>query len=283
MPDVFHDDRLSENAQKISLDEPYTIWCNLHVDQLSDILNASSHPSRRAIIGKLAESGPARFTDIAKPFDVALNAITKHLKLLERAGLIRREKRGREVLISLCPEPLRLVAGWIHEYERFWNERLDEFEQYFRDRKKGEEAMNEVKKTIEVKIERTITAAPAEVFDAWLDRKIPGTPWNAAEKLLLDPEVDGFFYWSIRGAAHYGRFTEIERPSRLQHTWMSRSTSGEESTVTVTFQDKGGDTLMTLVHSGLPDTEGGRGHEKGWNYFLDLFPQKFAAASGKND
>ena len=101
------------------------------MDQLTDVLSAISHPTRRAIIGKLA-NGPARFLDIAEPFDVALNAVTKHLKLLERAGLIEREKRGREVFISLRPEPLRLVAGWVHEYERFWKEKLDEFEGYFK-------------------------------------------------------------------------------------------------------------------------------------------------------
>jgi DNA-binding transcriptional ArsR family regulator len=101
------------------------------MEQLTDVLSAISHPTRRAIIGRLA-SGPARFLDIAEPFDVALNAVTKHLKLLERAGLIEREKRGREVLISLRPEPLRLVAKWVHEYERFWNEKLDEFEGYFK-------------------------------------------------------------------------------------------------------------------------------------------------------
>jgi DNA-binding transcriptional ArsR family regulator len=116
----------------------YTIWCNINMDPLTDVLTAISHPSRRAIIGKLAESGPTRFTDVAKPFDVALNAVTKHLKLLERAGLIEREKQGREVLISLRPEPLRLVAGWVHEYERFWNERLDQFEQHFKNKRKKE-------------------------------------------------------------------------------------------------------------------------------------------------
>jgi len=67
-----------------------------------------------------------------------LNAVTKHLKLLERAGLIEREKQGREVLISLCPEPLRLVAGWVHEYERFWNTQLNQFEQHFMDKKRKE-------------------------------------------------------------------------------------------------------------------------------------------------
>jgi DNA-binding transcriptional ArsR family regulator len=106
------------------------------VNQLTDVLSAISHPTRRAIIGKLA-NGPARFLDVAEPFDVALNAVTKHLKLLERAGLIGREKRGREVLISLRPAPLRLVAGWVHEYERFWNEKLDEFEGHFKNTKRS--------------------------------------------------------------------------------------------------------------------------------------------------
>ena len=108
------------------------------MDQLTNVLTAISHPTRRAIIGQLA-NGPARFLDIAEPFDVALNAVTKHLKLLERAGLIERRKQGREVLISFRGEPLRAVAGWVHEYERFWNERLDEFEQYFKDEKKKKE------------------------------------------------------------------------------------------------------------------------------------------------
>jgi uncharacterized protein YndB with AHSA1/START domain len=143
--------------------------------------------------------------------------------------------------------------------------------------------MNEPKKKIEVRVERTIPASQAEVFDAWLDPKIPGNPWNMAEKLLLNPHVDGFFYWLIKGTSHYGRFTEVERPGRIQHTWMSRSTSGEESTVTVTFQKKGENTLMTLVHSDLPDTDGGRGHEKGWNYFLDIFSEKFADAPRKKE
>jgi DNA-binding transcriptional ArsR family regulator len=108
------------------------------MDQLTDVLTAISHPSRRAIIEQLAK-GPARFLDVAKPFDTALNSVTKHLKLLERAGLIERRKQGREVFISFRGEPLREVAGWVHEYERFWNQRLDQFEQYFHDRKQKEE------------------------------------------------------------------------------------------------------------------------------------------------
>ena len=104
------------------------------MDRMSDVFTAIAHPSRRAIIGRLT-AGPARFTDIARPFDTALNAVTKHLKLLERAGLIERKKQGREVFISFRGEPLRQAAGWVQEYERFWNERLDQFGQYFKDRR----------------------------------------------------------------------------------------------------------------------------------------------------
>jgi uncharacterized protein YndB with AHSA1/START domain len=134
-------------------------------------------------------------------------------------------------------------------------------------------------KTLEFRFERTIPAPPGEVFDAWLNPKVPGNPWNMADKLILQPKIDGMFYWAIKGTAHYGRFTEMARPNRIVHTWVSPHTMGAESTVTLTFEKKAEDTLMTLVHSDLPDTDGGRGHEKGWNYFLGIFPDQFGGAS----
>ncbi len=100
------------------------------MDHLSQIFTAVSHPTRRAIIGQLA-NGPARFSDLAQPFDTALNAVTKHLKLLERANLIERRKQGREVFISLRGDPLREMVDWANTYERFWNARLDQFEKHF--------------------------------------------------------------------------------------------------------------------------------------------------------
>jgi|SRR6516162_2171011 len=105
------------------------------MDRLTDVLTAISHPSRRAIIKRLA-GGPARFTDIAKPFDLSLNAVAKHLRLLERARLISRKKQGREVMIAFRAEPLRLVSGWMHEYERFWNQRLDRLEEFFQEKRR---------------------------------------------------------------------------------------------------------------------------------------------------
>lgn len=141
--------------------------------------------------------------------------------------------------------------------------------------------MTTATRTIEVRVERVISAPPQEVFDAWLDPEVPGNPWNAAERFILDAKVDGLFYWRLRGTAHYGRFTEMERPLRMQNTWVSPNTLGKESTVTVTFQKHGEDTLMTLVHSDLPDTDDAKQHEKGWNYFLDILCEQFGSGSRK--
>jgi hypothetical protein len=94
-------------------------------------------------------------------------------------------------------------------------------------------------------------------------------------KVLITPKKDGFFYWLVHGTAHYGRFTAVNKPARIQHTWVSPYTLGEESVVTVTFKKKKEGTWMTLTHTGLPNDEGGRGHEEGWKQFLDHFPDFF--------
>jgi uncharacterized protein YndB with AHSA1/START domain len=137
-------------------------------------------------------------------------------------------------------------------------------------------------KKIEFTFERVIPAGPDEVYDAWLEPTTPGNPWHESDKLILNPEVDGLFYWlHPGGTAHYGRFTKTERGAQLQHTWVSPNTLGEESVVTVTFKRKGEDTVMTLVHSDLPDADVARSHESGWNYFLGLFSDQFAAATSR--
>ena len=137
--------------------------------------------------------------------------------------------------------------------------------------------MKTTSKNLEFKFERTIQAPPETVYNAWLNPKLPGNPWNMADKLLLNPEVDGFFYWLVDGVSHYGRFTDVKPAARIRHTWVSPNTLGQESKVTVTFRKKGAGTLMTLVHSDLPNTKAARSHEKGWGYFLDLFPKQFGS------
>jgi uncharacterized protein YndB with AHSA1/START domain len=141
--------------------------------------------------------------------------------------------------------------------------------------------MSNAGKTLEFAFERTIPARQADVFDAWLNPKIPGNPWNSAERFVLDPRVDGLFYWTLKGTTHYGRFTEVQQPRRIRHTWVSPNTLGLESIVTLTFKNQRDHTLMTLVHSELPDHELARGHERGWSYFLTIFCEQFGDGSRK--
>jgi DNA-binding transcriptional ArsR family regulator len=97
---------------------------------LDQVLAAISDPTRRAILARLTR-GPARVTDVAEPFDMSLAAVSKHVRLLERAGLVRRARRGREHTLTLDARPLRRVVRWASRYERFWNERLDRLEAFF--------------------------------------------------------------------------------------------------------------------------------------------------------
>ena len=105
------------------------------MENLNAVLAAIADPSRREIIARLVQ-GPARVTEIAEPFEMSLNAVSKHLKVLEGAGLVSRERQGREHVITVKPEPLRLVKTWLNEYEKMWSEKLDLLEERFKKKKK---------------------------------------------------------------------------------------------------------------------------------------------------
>lgn len=86
---------------------------------LDDTLVALADPTRREILRRLARSD-ARVTALAEPFAISLNSVSKHIKLLERAGLVERRKIGREHILHFRPEPLRRVQEWISKQEEFW-------------------------------------------------------------------------------------------------------------------------------------------------------------------
>lgn len=92
--------------------------------KLDHTLKALADPTRRAILRRLSE-GEARVTELADPFAISLNSVSKHIRMLERAGLVRRRKAGREHFLSLNPEPLDEVAAWIGEQQILWSARLD--------------------------------------------------------------------------------------------------------------------------------------------------------------
>lgn len=96
---------------------------------LDRVFLALSHPVRRQILERLAQ-GAATVSDIAEPFDnLSLNAVSKHLKVLENANLIQRQVLGREHYCSISPQPLEDVTNWLTYYRAFWTSRFDAMEQ----------------------------------------------------------------------------------------------------------------------------------------------------------
>jgi DNA-binding transcriptional ArsR family regulator len=98
-------------------------------DQLSTIFAALADPTRRAILARLAR-GEASVTELAEPFQMSMPAITKHLKVLERAGLIARGRDAQWRPCRLEPGPLKEVAGWIEHYRAFWEQSFDRLDEY---------------------------------------------------------------------------------------------------------------------------------------------------------
>ena len=101
-------------------------------DQLSTTFSALADPTRRAILGRLSR-GEKSVTDLAKPFKMSLPAVSKHLKVLERAGLIERGREAQWRPCRLKPRPLKGAADWLEQYRQFWEERLDRLEEYLRE------------------------------------------------------------------------------------------------------------------------------------------------------
>jgi DNA-binding transcriptional ArsR family regulator len=92
--------------------------------QLDRVFHALADPTRRLILARLVQ-GPALVTEVAAPFAMSLTAVSKHLRVLEAAGLMRRRVQGREHHCAIEPAPLRGAAEWIAYYRRFWETRLD--------------------------------------------------------------------------------------------------------------------------------------------------------------
>jgi DNA-binding transcriptional ArsR family regulator len=100
--------------------------------ELDQTLMALADPTRRAILQRLSR-GEVRVTELARPFPISLNSVSKHIRVLERARLVRRRRAGREHLLSFDPGPRDEAAAWIEAQRTFWNDRLDALERALRE------------------------------------------------------------------------------------------------------------------------------------------------------
>jgi|SRR5689334_8675037 len=108
-------------------------------DRLSLTLSALADPTRRAILARLAE-GEATVNELAKPFDISLPAVSRHLKVLEAAGLISRGREAQWRPCKLQPDALRTVDDWLGRYRRFWTQSFDKMDAYIAELKDKEKA-----------------------------------------------------------------------------------------------------------------------------------------------
>lgn len=106
-------------------------------DRLSATFSALADPTRRAILARLTR-GEASVTELAQPFDMTMPAISKHLKVLERAGLVARGREAQWRPVRLEAGPLREVSGWLLHYRQFWDESLDRLDDYLQAIQKGD-------------------------------------------------------------------------------------------------------------------------------------------------
>lgn len=97
---------------------------------VSEVFHALAHDARRAMLARLA-SGDLTVGELAEPFSMSLEAASKHIKVLERAGLVRRTVQGRRHICRLSPKPLASAYEWLRFYEQFWSARLDALEALF--------------------------------------------------------------------------------------------------------------------------------------------------------
>lgn len=106
-------------------------------DQLSNVLKATSDPTRRSILTTLVQEGPTRVTDLAAYFDMSLNSVSKHIKVLEAAGLVSRKTVGRAHIISAEMEPVSLIDGWFSNLRSTWEKRLEKLDAVFKENGNG--------------------------------------------------------------------------------------------------------------------------------------------------
>jgi DNA-binding transcriptional ArsR family regulator len=109
----------------------------MSTDPLSLTLSALADPTRRAIVARLAQ-GEATVSELAAPFAMSMPAVSKHLRVLERAGLVEQGREAQFRPRRLRPDPLRDLAGWLDRYRSYWDESLDRLDGYLREVQQGE-------------------------------------------------------------------------------------------------------------------------------------------------
>lgn len=246
----------------------------IDADHLSEILKAASDPTRRAILTMLAQHGPLRVGDIHAQFSLSLNAVSKHIKVLEAGGLVVRRTEWREHLIEVNMAPLATIDDWFASLRSIWDLRLEALDTIIT---QGATEMTDLTLTTE----RTIKAPQEAVFKAWLDPEMlrkfmrPG-PGMTTPKAETDPKEGGRFDLVMMAGEdeipHAGTYKVIDPHNKIVFTWESPF-SADDSTVTLNFAAADSGTRVTLTHVRFVSEESRDNHEGGWAKILEALDE----------
>jgi uncharacterized protein YndB with AHSA1/START domain/DNA-binding transcriptional ArsR family regulator len=237
--------------------------------KLSEILKATSDPTRRSILTTLVQEGPTRVTDLAAYYRMSLNSVSKHIKVLEAAGLVTRKMAGRAHWISAELSQVSLIEAWFKELRSIWEIRLEKLDNLLSE----DEQMTDLSLTVT----RRINAPAQKVFNAWLDPKmltqfmLPGEAMSVP-RAEVDAKVGGRFDIVMatpeKEIPHSGTYQAIDRHSRIVFSWESPH-SADGSTVTLNFTPVGsGATDVELVQVKFANEQSRDGHTSGWTAIL---------------
>jgi uncharacterized protein YndB with AHSA1/START domain/DNA-binding transcriptional ArsR family regulator len=232
---------------------------------------AIADPTRREIIA-LLRVGRCTVGEIAANFRTSRPAISKHLRVLQSAGLVVTKPEGAARICELNAAPLRAVGEWLQDYEAFWSESLGGLKRYIEE--KPMKLANESDTIIQ---EITISAPAERVFDALIDPRQRVAWWGSEGRFKtthMESDLRAGGKWMMRGMGMgkpfsvSGEYRVIERPRLLVFTWLpSWQEDATESLVRFDLEEKDGRTAVRLTHSGL--TESGRAQHKGWPQILE--------------
>jgi uncharacterized protein YndB with AHSA1/START domain/DNA-binding transcriptional ArsR family regulator len=278
-------------------------------DQLSLTFASLADPTRRAILERLA-AGDAMPSELAEPFSISAPAVSRHLRVLEQAGLIARGRDAQWRPCRLQAGPLKQVADWVQRFGRFWDANLDDPQ--VMQNKEQDGPRNEggdSSQSREFVATRVFEATAEAVFQAWTDPVQMARWWgpHGFTNPICEMDARTGGAWRIvmlgpDGAQHpaQGVFREIEKPQRLVMTinhselpeqWhdlvnpdrdKSQPKPGLEAITTVTFQERGGKTTLTitLLFESTPVRDALRrlGMVEGWSQSLERLERLLAHA-----
>lgn len=238
-------------------------------DTLSDTLKAVGDPTRRSILTTLIQEGPTRVTELAARYEMSLNSVSKHIKVLEKSGLVTRKTVGRVHMMEANLGPVDAVEDWFSQLRSIWDIRLEELDNLLTQK---DDEMTELTLTTS----RVMKASPEAVFNAWLDPKmmakfmLPGEG-ASVPKSSADAVEGGRFDLIMRmgdkDMPHGGVYQKITPHSELVFSWESPF-SVDGSTVTLKLSPSGDGTEVELTHVKFPNEESRDNHLGGWNAIL---------------